>query len=276
LIETRHPKSFSSVLAIPLLAVVASIGAGAQQPNVQEIVKKSVAATDADFNAAPHFNYEERDRVGKGSKTYRVTMIQGSPYQRLIAINGKPLPAAQAAQEQKKEEQVAASRRSESSGERQRRIAKFDKERTRDHLMMQQLTEAFNFTYIGERKVRSFKVYMLKATPRPGYRPPNMQTQVLPGMQGELWIDQQTYQWVKVMAQVIRPVSIEGFLAQVEPGTQFEIEKSPVVGGTWQITHFAMKSSAKVLFMFNRSSQEDDTYSDYQRIGSNANESPGR
>lgn len=270
MIEMRHPKSLISVLAIPLLALLAPIGARAQQPDVQDIIKKSVAATNADFNAAPGLNYKERDRVGKGSKSYQVTMIEGSPYQRLIAVNGKPLSPAQAAQEQQKEEQVTASRRSESSGDRQGRIAKYDKDRTRDHLMMQQLTDAFNFTYIGERKVRGFKVYMLKATPRSGYKPPNMQTQVLPGMQGELWIDQQTYQWVKVTAHVIRPVSIEGFLAQVEPGTQFELEKSPVPGGTWQITHFAMKSSAKVLFMFNRSSQEDDSYYDFQRIGSSS------
>jgi hypothetical protein len=97
-----------------------------------------------------------------------------------------------------------------------------------------------------------------------------MHAQVLPGMQGQLWIDQKTYQWVKVTAEVIHPVSIEGFLAQVEPGTRFELEKSPVDGGTWQITHFAMKSEAKVLFLFSHNSQENSTYFDYQRIsGSN-------
>ncbi len=118
-------------------------------------------------------------------------------------------------------------------------------------------------------------MWMLKATPRPGYNPPNMETQVLPGMEGELWIDQKTYNWVKVTAHVIHPVSIEGFLAEVEPGTRFELEKSPVGGGIWQITHFSMHSQAKVLHLFGRSSQEDDTYFDYQRIG-NSNSSSGR
>jgi hypothetical protein len=93
-------------------------------------------------------------------------------------------------------------------------------------------------------------------------------------MQGELWIDQKSYQWVKVTAQVMEPVSIEGFLARVEPGTRFELEMSPVEGGTWQSTHFSMKSEAKVLGVFNHNSQQDSTYFDYQRIGgSNGDES---
>jgi hypothetical protein len=237
----------------------------AQQPDVQTIIQKSVAATDEDFKCAPQFNYKERDRTGDGTKTYQVTMIDGTPYQRLIAINGKPLSPQQEQQEKHKQEQAEKERRAESNQQRQQRIAKFEKERHRDHAMMEQLTRAFTFKLIGQHQVKGFKVYVLRATPRPGYKPPNMETQVLLGMQGELWIDTQTYQWVKVTARVIHPVSIEGFLAQVEPGTQFELERSPVDHDTWQVSHFSMKSQAKVLYLFNHSSSADETYFDYQR-----------
>jgi hypothetical protein len=84
-------------------------------------------------------------------------------------------------------------------------------------------------------------------------------------MEGQLWIDQKTYEWVKVTARVIRPVSIEGFLARVEPGTRFEIEKAPVGGGIWEITHFSMQSRAKVLFLVNRASEEEDWFYDFKR-----------
>jgi hypothetical protein len=96
-----------------------------------------------------------------------------------------------------------------------------------------------------------------------------MESQVLPGMAGELWIDQATYHWVKVTAKVIRPVSIEGFLAQVQPGTHFLVEKSPVDHGIWQVTHFAMESHAKVLFLVNRNDAEEDTFYDFERVKSN-------
>ena len=59
----------------------------------------------------------------------------------------------------------------------------------------------------------------------PRYEPPNNEAKVLTGMEGMLWIDKTTFQWVKVEATVIQPVSIAGFLAQVQPGTCFELEK---------------------------------------------------
>jgi len=238
---------------------------GASQPDVKTIIQKSVAANDRDFRAAPHFNYKEKDRVGKEIKAYQVTMIDGSPYQRLIAVGGKPLLKDQAAEELKKEQQAATDRKAQSPQQRKDRIARYEKDRKRDHEMMGQLTEAFDFTLLGKKRIKTFNVWVLKATPRPGYKPPNMETQVLPGMEGELWIDQKTYEWVKVTARVIRPVSIEGFLARVEPGTRFEVEKAPVGDGIWQITHFSMQSHAKVLFLVNRASEEEDWFYDFTR-----------
>lgn len=249
--------------AVSVVGFVPSICA--QQPDVQSIISKSVAANQTDFKAAPGFNYKERDREGKGSKTYQITMIDGSPYQRLIAVDGKPLSKDQQVEEEKKQQQETARRRSESQSDRQQRVAKYEKDRKRDNEMMQQLTKAFNFTYTGKQRLRGFAVYVLKAKPRPGYQPPNMETQVLPGMQGQLWIDQKSFQWVKVTAQVVQPVSIEGFLAKVEPGTQFELEMSPVAGNIWQVSHFSMKSKAKILDIFKHGSQEDSTYFDYRR-----------
>jgi hypothetical protein len=53
---------------------------------------------------------------------------------------------------------------------------------------------------------------------------------VLTGMEGKLWIDEKTFQWVKVEATVIRPVSIEGFLAEVEPGYTLRTRKGTCDG----------------------------------------------
>ncbi len=132
---------------------------------------------------------------------------------------------------------------------------------------MQQLTAAFNFTLTGKQKIGPYNVYVLRATPRPDYRPPNMQTEVLTGMQGQLWIDEETFQWVKVEAQVVRPVYIDGFLARVEPGTRFELEKMPVEDGIWLPQHFSMRSRAKVFLLFPRRASDDETYFDYHRTG---------
>jgi hypothetical protein len=248
-----------------ILVVVLSAAAFAQR-GVDTIIQRSVEANAADWKAAPNYDYFERDlQHGGGTRTYEELMIFSSPYQRLVALNGKPLPPEQQAQEQQELEAVVVERQKESEQERVRRIAQYEKDRKRDHLLMEQLTTAFDFRLAGEQKLGPYEVYVLKATPRPGYEPPNIEAKVLTGMEGKLWIDKKTFQWVKVEATVIRPVSIEGFLAQVEPGTRFELEKMPVTDSIWLPKHFAMKSQAKVLFFFTRKSQADETYYGYHK-----------
>jgi hypothetical protein len=263
-------KSVAGVYRAPTLVAsvfFASAALFAQQPSAQEIIDKSVTVNTADFKAAVNFNWVETDRTGRSSKTSAVTMIEGTPYYRLIAVNGRPLSPAQEAEQEKKQEKVIAERRAETPEQRRERIEKFEKERRRDNAMMEELTKAFNFAVLAERGVRGYPVYVLKATPRPGYKPPSMELRVLTGMHGELWIDQKNFHWVKVTASVIHPVSIEGFLAEVEPGTRFELDNMPVGdGSTWQASHFSMRSNARVFHLFARESSEDDAYSDYKPV----------
>lgn len=242
----------------------------AAQTDVATIIGKSVEANARDWAANPQFDYYERDRTSQGSKTFQVTMVYGSPYERLVEINGEKLrPAAEFAQ-QRKFRQVLAQRRAESAQQRRARIAKYEADRRRDQLMLNQLTQAFNFSLQGEQELDGRNVYVLKATPRSGYRPPNRDCQVLPGMEGTLWIDQSTFQWVKVEAHVMRPVEIEGFVAKVEPGTQFALEKMPVEGDIWLPKRYTMTADARVLFLLPHHSQEDDSYFNYQKRGSSA------
>jgi len=253
------------VLMLALFTALASAG----QEDVQAIIQRSVQANSKDWQAAPAYSFFERDLQAGGTRTSEVTMILGSPYYRLVAVNGKPLTPEEQAKEQQKLETVMAQRCGESKQERGERIAKYENERSRDHQLTDEMTKAFNFKLVGEQKSGPFDVYVLKATPQPGYQPANRETKVLTGMQGELWIDKQTFHWVKVEAEVIHPVSVVGFVARVEPGTRFELEKMPVDNGIWLPEHFAMKSRARILLLYTSKNQEDETYFDYHKAGRN-------
>ena len=250
---------------IPLVLFVCPGGLPASAQDVAEIIQRSVEANNRDWNANPEFDNSETDRVGQGSRTYDVTYLFGSPYQRLIAVNGQELTADQKAAEEKKFEQALAQRKAESAEQRSRRIAKYQADRRSEHVMLEQLVAAFNFTLQGEEQLGPYSVYVFKATPHPGYRPPNRDSRVLLGMEGTLWIDKASFQWVKVEAHVIRPVEIEGFVAKVEPGTRFELEQVPVEGDIWLPKHYMMTAAAKVLYLISHHSQEDDTYFNYHR-----------
>ena len=234
-------------------------------PDVNHIIQCSVEANQADWEAQPKYDYRERDQTSQGTKTYDVAMILGSPYRRLVEIDEKGLSSDDRQRELEKLNNTVAERETESPEEGARRIAKYKKDRERDHLLIQQLTKAFDFKLLGKQRMDGHDVYVLRATPRPDYMPPNVDSEVLKGMRGRLWIDTKTFQWVKVDAEVIRPVTIKGFLARVEPGTRFELEKEPVSAGIWFPKHFRMRSSSKLFFLFTHKTQADQTYFRYRK-----------
>ena len=79
-------RSYVLALLVGALPFVA-----AAQSDVTGIIQKSVAANDRDWDADPEFDYYETDRDANGTKTYQVTTQYGTPYERLVAINGKEL-----------------------------------------------------------------------------------------------------------------------------------------------------------------------------------------
>lgn len=233
-----------------------------------EIIRRSVAANQANWQAAPNYSFIERDEENKGGtraiKTYQVTMIEGSPYNRLIAVNDHSLSSAQETQEKRKLRQEIAKRRRESPSARSRRMAKYQRERQQDHALMQEMGRAFAFRLIGGEQLNGRDVYVLEATPRPDYMPKSHQTRVLTGMKGKLWVDKKEYQWVKVEAEVMKPVSFGMFIAKVGPGTQFLLEQRPISGKLWLPSHFAIRVKASILG-FKRQFSQDETYRDYKR-----------
>lgn len=252
----------------------------AAEPDAATIIQRSVVALRADWKVAPQYNYYERDVEDQGTRTYQVIMILGSPYQRLVAVNDMQLSDDDQKQEQDKLDRAIARRRRESGKETETRIAGYQRERRRDHRMIGELTRAFVFKLSGETVQDSHPVYILTATARPGYRPSDRETEVLTGMRGTLWIDKATFQWVRAEAEVVHPVSIEGFLARVEPGTRFELEKGPVPGGAWLPMHFTVQSKAKILSFIGHKTHAEETYFDYQKADQDAaalrNQSAGR
>jgi hypothetical protein len=240
-------------------------------PDAKEIVSRSVGVNESDWKALPQFAHVEKDVEWKGghrtTKSYEVTMIEGTPYNKLIAIDDRPLPPEEQQKEEEKMKKEIEKRQNESPAERAARIAKYEKERNTDHLLMREMVNAFDFKLVGENRINGHPVWVLEATPKPDYHPINSQAKVLTGMQGKLYIDKAGYHWVKVEAEVIKPVNFDMFIAKVRPGTQFVFEQAPV-GKIWLPRHFAQTVNAKVLGVASYNSREEEFYANYHRMPS--------
>jgi hypothetical protein len=253
------------------LAGATCIAATSQAQDPQEIIRKSAAVMKSDWEQAPGYSYIEHDLESKRhspptTKTYKVLMIDGSPYNLVTSINDQPLSSGEKAEEHRKLQREIERRRQESGHEREKRIAKYDRERGHEHELLTGLVDAFQFQLAGDAQVDGHACWVLDAMPKPGYQPAAHEERVLKGMKGRLWIDQRTYQWVKVHAEVVRPVTLYGFLARVGPGTEFDLEQEPVTDNLWLAKRFSVRVKASALGLFNEDSNENDTYRDYQPV----------
>ncbi len=256
-----------------LLFVLAasSTAIAAEPPNVEELIRRSVNAIEADWKQAPNYTFVERDVESKKDKaptinTYQVLMIEGSPYNRLIAVNDRPLNQTEQAAEQQKLEIETARREHESSRERNKRTAKYVKERTQNSAMLKAMADAFDFQLLGEETVNGHDCWVLNAKNKPAYQPTSREAKILTGMQGQLWIDKAQFQWVRVKAEVVKPVSFYGFFAKVGPGTNFVLEQEPVSDKIWLPKKFSMRVKASALGMINENSTDDETYAEYKPV----------
>jgi hypothetical protein len=251
---------------LPLLCHAA--GSAETSLTAEEIVRRSVANNNAAWREAPKYAFTETDVISKGGTTthkqYRVLMIGGSDYEKLLAVNGEPLSAAQAAEEEKKLQREIAHRRNESPEARKKRVSQYEAERRQDHALMTEMVKAFQYKLLGVETMNGRKCYVVEAAPAPGYRPPTHETKVLTGMRGKMWIDAAEFQWVKVHAEVFRSVAFGLFIAHVQPGTEFTLEEAPVYGRVWLPTHFVTDVKASVMHFWSRNSREEETYTDYQ------------
>ena len=255
------------LLALALAALWAA--AATPNPDVKEIVRRSVKTLESDWNQAPGFTYRERDVESKhheksSIKTYEVVMIDGSPYERLLAIDDRPLEAGERAEQDRKLSEEARKREHESRRERNRRIAKYEKERARDHAMLTAMVSSFDFRLAGDENLDGHDCWVLDANPKRGFEPSDHVTKVLAGMRGRLWIDKRQYQWVRVEAEVFKPVNFFGFIAKVGPGTKFYLEQEPITDSIWLPKRFRVQVKASALGFFDESSSDDETYGDYR------------
>ena len=237
--------------------------------DVPEIIRKSVQATETNFREAQKYTFVEQDIVSKKdgpktSKTYQVLFIDGSPYEKPIAEDNRPLTAEEQKAEDRKLQEEVSEREHESVQERSRRVAKYQKGQAQNQALMRDMAEAFRFRLVKEEKLDGRDVYEFEAAPKPGYVPRTRETRVLLGMRGTLWVDKETCQWVKVEAQVVKSVSFYGFLAKVGPGTRFELEQEPVAGKIWLPKHFSVLVKASALGFLNENSTDDETYRNYR------------
>ena len=240
----------------------------AAKPNGNQLMAQSVKVTERNWAQAPKYSFTRTEINTKGSskpvqKTAEVLMIDGSPYSRLIALDGRPLTAQEAREQEQKLRQEMSKRAAESPRQRRSRIGKYNEERNHDHRILLELTNAFDYTVSGEQRINGRHTWVLHGVLKPGYVPKNREGKVLAGMDVRFWIDKETLQWPRVEAEVKKPVSMY-LVGTVHPGTRFVLEQEVVSATLWLPKTFRIQVNATALGFLNRDSSSEETYANYR------------
>lgn len=240
-----------------------------------EIIRRSLAEDSASAAIARNYTYIEnqelRTRDGntvrvRQSNTYDVTLLEGSPYRRLLARDGKPLSAEDQRKEEEKLRLSIENRRHETEEQKQQRIADWHRKEEKQHEPMHEIPDAFNLRMAPDETIEGHAVYVIDGTPKPGYKPKSKNAFFLPKVKGRFWITKEGFQAVKIEFVTLDTISWGGIVARVSKGTRVSVEMTRVNNEVWLPKRILVSGSARVLLVKGYTGELDLTYSGFKKF----------
>ncbi len=219
------------------LAIAGNITAAEPLPAASNLLQRVVerAQVVARAGETNHYAYDkrsvseeldEKERVVKSTeKHYRVDLIGGLPFPRLVKIQGRELSA----KELEKENQREAAFR-----QRVTRVDMNKKARRREGLATPELVERFDFQVTKREVVEGRPTLVMTFAPRTGAPVKTMEDKVFQKVFGTVWVDEQEAEMTKLDANVRGPVPL-GWFGAVGSLHKFQgtIERSRMPDGVW-------------------------------------------
>jgi hypothetical protein len=92
--------------------------------------------------------------------------------------------------------------------------------------------------------------YRLTFTPNPTFNPPDIGSDILRGMAGDLWMEKSQDRLVRLNAHLIASVDFGwGILGRLDKGGTVFLEQSDVDGGEWELTRMKLNLTGKALLV---------------------------
>lgn len=231
------------------ISAIAMAVCHAQSPQLQSgqlpvLVRDALAAELAAVQDAAHpMRYELRKSTPRLTTTKEIVETRDGAVARLLTVNGGPPSLADLRKDQARLEQLLAD-----PGRQRHRMQQEAADRHRALKVLRALPQAFLYRDVGLVASGSGNAERFVFTPNPAFAPPDLETQVLTAMNGEIWIDPGSVRVVRLQAQLQRDVDFGwGVLGRLYKGGWITIDQADVGGGVWRIVKFQMSMSARVL-----------------------------
>ncbi len=245
-------------------------------PDPAAIIRRSLERDRLNNARANDYTYTQRserhDLDAKGvikrteSDTFDVIMIGERPYRRKIAHNDQPLSSKEAAKAQRDLDNEFRKRQEENPDQRRKRLAEEEKQREESRAFLLEIPDAFDLKIAGEDSVDGHPAWIIDAQPRPGYKGKARRWELLTKFKGRIWVDQKEYQWVRVEAETIAPVSFGWVLARLDPGAKVTFRQARVNSEIWLPVHATTHADARLGLIKKFHADVEVTWKDYKKF----------
>src|ERR1017187_1074322 len=258
------------------LALSVWIAAVLAAQDARVIVRRSIDVEWAGVEAARNYTYLERqeehelDSSGKLKnlevRTYDVTLLEGSPYRRLVTLNGQPLAPKEQKKEDEKLRQSNAPRRWETEAQKQQRIADWRRKQEKQREPMREIPDAFDLRLLPAESLGGRAMWVIDATPKAGYKPKVKSAFFFPKVKMRFWIDRQDYQAVKAEIETLETIAWGGIVARLAKGDRMTFEMARVNDEVWLPKAIRITGSARVMLVKGFRGEIEIGYSDYRKF----------
>ena len=236
--------TLSPVLAFLLASAAAGQPAATLGPN-DALVKRALAAEVKEAQSPQHpLRYRLRKSSPHFTSTKEIFETKDGSVARLVAINDQPLNPADEQKEQARLNQLLG----DPGRQRHRKQVQQD-DANRALKVLRVLPQAFIYEYVGRETSPSGQVEKFNFEPNPHFNPPDLETQVLTEMKGQLWIDATQERVTRLEAHLQEDVDFGwGILGRLNKGGWIILEQAEVADHQWRVVHFKMNMSGRVVF----------------------------
>ena len=247
----------AAVLLLGALGFAVPQSAAAQQ-FTDAMVKRALSHEMNSARDPQHpMRYTPRKASPRLTQTKEIFETRDGNVARLVRLNDQPLTADDAAKEEARLNALLAE-----PGRQQRRKQSEDADTARAMKVLRVLPQAFLYQFSGVSEGPTGRTARFAFKPNPKFDPPDLETQVLKSMTGEIWIDTQHERVVRLEGHLDDDVDFGwGILGRLYKGGWVVIEQADVNGGQWRITRFQMKMQGRVVFKNKSFDTLEETHS---------------
>ncbi len=229
----------ASLLARPLPQ--APLTPAQTQELVQRVLRTEIAATQ---DASHPFHYTLRKTSPRLSTTKLIAETRDGDVARLIQRNNAPLSPQDEAAEHTRLQSLL----DDPSLQRHRQQREQD-DSEHARKILRALPDAFLYSYAGTVDTPHGPSYRLSFQPNPSFDPPDIESQALKAMAGELWIDVAEQRVTHLEGHRLHDVDyMGGLLGKLEQGGTLLLDQADVGNHQWRTTRMVLVMNARILF----------------------------